>query len=64
MSMQRQKLSRIALITLLATMSTSFAPNLPIFTASQVLAQTADARKAEADRLLNQGISAVSNQSI
>ncbi|BAY26273.1 TPR repeat-containing protein [Calothrix sp. NIES-2100] len=54
--MKRQKLSHIAFITLLATLLTSFSSNLPIFTASQVLAQTANDRKAEADRLLNQGI--------
>ncbi|WP_318781255.1 tetratricopeptide repeat protein [Amazonocrinis nigriterrae] len=41
----------------MATLSTSFVLNLPIvFTASQVLAQTTDERKAEAQRLSQQGI--------
>ena len=54
--MYSQKLRLITLITLVATLSGAV-PNLPVeFTASRVLAQTVDGRKAEADRLLQQGI--------
>jgi tetratricopeptide (TPR) repeat protein len=41
----------------LTTAATPFAPNFPIpFPTTQALAQTPDARKAEADQLLVQGI--------
>ncbi|MDF5715732.1 MAG: hypothetical protein PUP93_18075 [Rhizonema sp. NSF051] len=44
-------------MTLLTIASVSLAANLPVaFTASQVLAQTVNERKAEADRLFQQGI--------
>nr|WP_313933794.1 tetratricopeptide repeat protein [Calothrix sp. FACHB-168] len=43
-------------VCLLAIVSTSSVFNLPMVTASRVLAQTTDARKAEADRLFQQGI--------
>ena len=55
--MYLQKLRFITLLTLVATLSGAAVPNLPVvFTASRVLAQTVDERKAEADRLLQQGI--------
>ncbi|MBD2358063.1 tetratricopeptide repeat protein [Tolypothrix sp. FACHB-123] len=43
-------------VCLLAIVSTSSVFNLPMVTASRVLAQTTDVRKAEADRLLQLGI--------
>ncbi|MEM6753391.1 MAG: CHAT domain-containing protein [Cyanobacteria bacterium P01_C01_bin.38] len=55
--MYLQKLRLITLLTLVATLSGAAVPKLPVtFTASRVLAQTVDGRKAEADRLLQQGI--------
>ena len=55
--MYSQKLRLITLITLVATLSGAAVLKLPIaFTASRVLAQTVDGRKAQADRLLQQGI--------
>ena len=53
----RQKSHRlIALLTCLATVTTPCLLNLPApLTVSQVLAQTQEDRKAEADRLLQQG---------
>ncbi|MBF2017123.1 MAG: tetratricopeptide repeat protein [Rivularia sp. T60_A2020_040] len=55
--MYPQKLRLITLLTLVATLSGAAVPNLPVaFTASRVLAQTVDGRKAEAYRLLQQGI--------
>ena len=55
--MYPQTLRLITLLTLLATLSSVAVVNLPgVFTASRVLAQTVDGRKAEADRLLQQGI--------
>jgi CHAT domain-containing protein len=50
------KLSLTALITLILSVSQPIANLPPLFQASQVLAQTPVDRKAEADRLLNQGI--------
>ncbi|BAY95283.1 MULTISPECIES: CHAT domain-containing tetratricopeptide repeat protein [unclassified Tolypothrix] len=54
--MRSYKIGLGIFVCLLAVVSTSSVFNLPIATASRVLAQTADARKAEADRLLQQGI--------
>jgi CHAT domain-containing protein/peptide methionine sulfoxide reductase MsrA len=55
--MRFRKLGLSAFVCLLVVLSTSSVTNLSmVFTASQVLAQTTDARKAEADRLLQQGI--------
>lgn len=45
-----------ALIALFATVSTPVLANFPILPTQQVLAQTTEARKAEADRLLQQGV--------
>jgi CHAT domain-containing protein len=53
--MRSYKIGLGIFVCLLAIVSTSSVPNLPIATASRVLAQTADARKAEADRLLQLG---------
>jgi hypothetical protein len=51
------KVGLSAFICLLTIFSNSLGTNLPIFSnTSRVLAQTSDARKAEADRLLQQGI--------
>jgi CHAT domain-containing protein/uncharacterized protein HemY len=55
MGLGKVKLS--AFVTLLVVLSSSFVPNLPmVLMTSRVLAQTVDARKAEADRLFQQGI--------
>ncbi|HEY9833914.1 MAG TPA: tetratricopeptide repeat protein [Stenomitos sp.] len=55
--MQPGKISITALITLLAATTTAIAPNFPLSVASPpALAQTSANRKAEADRLLQQGI--------
>ncbi|UKO99718.1 CHAT domain-containing protein [Nostoc sp. UHCC 0870] len=55
--MRYSKISTTAFITFILTVSIPFPAKLPAFLqVSQVLAQTADARKAEADRLLQQGI--------
>jgi CHAT domain-containing protein len=52
----RLQIRRFALIFLLTSAATPFAPNFPAtFPTTQALAQTPDARKAEADRLLQQG---------
>jgi CHAT domain-containing protein/Flp pilus assembly protein TadD len=56
LTMRFYKIGLGIFVCLLAVVSTSSVPNLPIATASRVLAQTADARKAEADRLFKQGI--------
>ena len=53
--MRDHKLSLTALITLILTISQPIANLPPLFQASQVLAQTPADRKAEADRLLQQG---------
>ncbi|MCF2151319.1 CHAT domain-containing tetratricopeptide repeat protein [Desmonostoc muscorum LEGE 12446] len=53
--MRDRKLSLTALITLILTISQPIANLPPLFQASQVLAQTAADRKAEADRLYQQG---------
>ncbi|MEP0755913.1 hypothetical protein NDA03_27410, partial [Trichocoleus sp. Lan] len=54
MRFQIRLLSAIALLT---TAATPFAPNFPaLFPTTQALARTPDARKAEAERLLDQGI--------
>ncbi|NJM20851.1 MAG: tetratricopeptide repeat protein [Richelia sp. SM1_7_0] len=51
------KIGRSVLVSLLVVLSASFVPNLPmVLMTSRVLAQTVDARKAEADRLFQQGI--------
>ena len=50
-----RKLSLTALITLILTISLPIANLPPLFQASQVLAQTPKDRKAQADRLLQQG---------
>jgi CHAT domain-containing protein/Tfp pilus assembly protein PilF len=53
--MHLRRISLTALITLLSTLS-PFTPNVPApLRPLQVLAQTQEARKVEADRLLNQG---------
>ena len=55
MHYKKNKLS--IFVSLLVVLSTAFVPNLPmVLMTSQVLAQTVDARKAEAGRLLQQGI--------
>lgn len=54
--MRDRKLSLTALITLILTVSQPIANLPPLFQPSQVLAQTPADRKAEADRLLNQGM--------
>jgi hypothetical protein len=51
-----RKLSLTALITLILTISLPIANLPPLFQASQVLAQMPADPKAEADRLLNQGV--------
>ncbi len=53
--MRSYKIGLGIFVCLLAVVSTSSVPNLPIATASRVLVQTADAPKAEADRLFQQG---------
>nr|WP_089126292.1 CHAT domain-containing tetratricopeptide repeat protein [Tolypothrix sp. NIES-4075] len=58
--MRFHNLGLSAFVCLLVVFSTSWVPNLSmVFTASQVLAQTVNQRKAEADRLLQQGIQQV-----
>src|SRR6478672_8566734 len=53
---KRSHLKFFAFLTLLTTVSTSLSLNLWVSSsATQVLAQTPDARQAEADRLLQQG---------
>ncbi|MEP0858847.1 CHAT domain-containing tetratricopeptide repeat protein [Trichocoleus sp. DQ-U1] len=53
----RLQIRLLCAIALLTTAATPFAPNFPApFLTTQALAQTPDARKAEADRLLQQGI--------
>jgi tetratricopeptide (TPR) repeat protein len=53
----RPQIGILALLTLLITISTPIPVNLwASFSSTQVLAQTPDARKAEADRLNEQGI--------
>jgi tetratricopeptide (TPR) repeat protein len=55
--MQPRKIGISALITLVAATTTAFAPNFPLsFAAPPALAQTSANRKAQADRLLEQGI--------
>ena len=50
------KIGRSVLVSLLVVLSASFVPSLPmILMTSRVLAETVDARKAEADRLFKQG---------
>jgi CHAT domain-containing protein len=50
------KIGRSVFVSLLMVLSASFVPSLSmVLMTSRVLAQTVDARKAEADRLLNQG---------
>ncbi|MBV6622708.1 MAG: tetratricopeptide repeat protein [Rivularia sp. (in: Bacteria)] len=54
--MRYYKVGRSVLVSLLVVLSASFVPRLPmVLMTSGVLAQTVDARKAEADRLLEQG---------
>jgi CHAT domain-containing protein/tetratricopeptide (TPR) repeat protein len=54
---KRSHLKLLAFLTLLTTVSTSLSLNpWASSSATQILAQTSDARKAEADRLLEQGI--------
>ncbi|MBD2743054.1 CHAT domain-containing tetratricopeptide repeat protein [Coleofasciculus sp. FACHB-1120] len=54
--MHSRRISLIAFITLVATVSTPLATNFPALRTPRVLAQTQADRKAEADRLLDQGI--------
>ena len=55
--MYLQKLRLIGLLTLVASFSDAAIPKLSVaFTASRVLAQTVDVRKAEAYRLLQKGV--------
>ncbi len=55
--MRLHNLGLSAFVCLLVVFSTSWVPNLSlIFTASQVLAQTGNQRKTEAERLLHQGV--------
>ncbi|MGI2901760.1 CHAT domain-containing protein [Tolypothrix sp. VBCCA 56010] len=55
--MRFHNLGLSAFVCLLVVFSTSWVPNLSmVFTASQVLAQTVNQQKAEADKLLQQGI--------
>jgi hypothetical protein len=55
--MQPGKIGISALITLLAATTTAFTPHFPLsFAAPPALAQTSANRKAEAERLLEQGI--------
>ena len=50
------KIGKSVLVSLLMVLSASFVPSLPmLLMTSPVLAQTVDARKAEADRLIEQG---------
>jgi CHAT domain-containing protein/lipopolysaccharide biosynthesis regulator YciM len=57
MAMRSGKVGLSVFVCLLAIFSTSLGSSLPmVFAESRVLAQTVDARKAEADRLFNQGI--------
>ena len=54
--MRYDKIGRSVFVSLLVVLSASFVPRLPmVLMTSGVLAQTVDARKAEADRLLQQG---------
>ena len=54
------KFGRSFVVSLLVVLSASFVPRLPmVLMTSGVLAQTVDARKAEADRLLEQGFEQV-----
>ena len=54
--MRYYKIGRSVLVSLLVVLSASFVPSLPmVLMTSRVLAQTVDARKAEADRLFQQG---------
>ncbi|MBD1943865.1 CHAT domain-containing protein [Coleofasciculus sp. FACHB-712] len=53
--MHSRKISLIAFITLAATVSTPLATSFPALRTPRVLAQTQADRKAEADRLLQQG---------
>ena len=60
--MRYYKIGRSVLVSLLVVLSTSFVPRLPmVLMTSGVLAQTVDARKAEADRFLQQGIKQYQN---
>jgi CHAT domain-containing protein len=60
--MRLHNLGLSAFVCLLVVFSTCWVPNLSmVFTASQVLAQTANQRKAEADRLLQQGFQQAQN---
>ncbi|MEP0859302.1 CHAT domain-containing tetratricopeptide repeat protein [Trichocoleus sp. DQ-U1] len=53
----RLKIRILSAIALLTTAATPFSPNFPApFLTTQALAQTPDARKAEADQLFQQGI--------
>ncbi|MEP0755013.1 CHAT domain-containing protein [Trichocoleus sp. Lan] len=54
--MHSRRISLIAFITLVGIVSTPLAANFPALRASRVLAQTQTDRKAEADRLLDQGV--------
>jgi CHAT domain-containing protein/tetratricopeptide (TPR) repeat protein len=56
MAMRFGKVGLSVFVCLLAVFSTSLGFRLPIVSESRVLAQTVDGRKAEADRLLRQGI--------
>ena len=54
--MRYDKIGRSVFVSLLVVLSASFIPRLPmVLMTSEVLAQTVDARKVEADRLLQQG---------
>jgi hypothetical protein len=54
--MHLQKIGLTFLVVLTATVSIPITPSFPLlFSTKRVLAQTTDARKAEADRLLQQG---------
>jgi tetratricopeptide (TPR) repeat protein len=60
--MRLHNLGLSAFVCLLVVFSTSWVPNLSmVFTASQVLAQTGNQRKTEADRLLQQGFQQAQN---
>jgi CHAT domain-containing protein len=57
MAMRSSKVGLSVLVCLLAVFSTSLGSRLPmVFAESRVLAQTVDARRDEADRLLDQGV--------